>query len=479
MERVERGTVAEYRSGPLLVVVAAILLTAVLAAAGSSAALVAPVAAGAAVLAVGHARILSWRSQIVMLLALILFMPIRQYTFALHLPFELEPYRVFVVLLAAGWVASLLVDRRVRFRASGLEAPLALLGVAIVGSIVVNSATIAHHDLSVDVAKKLTFWASFVVVFYFLSSVVRESDVEFFIRFLVVGAAVLGALAVVEWRTGYNVFTHFDRIIPVLTPVDSSLDTFRAGLNRAYASAQHPIAFGAAMVLILPFSAVLAYRRRTPLWIGCTVLIVMGSLASVSRTSFIMIAVVAVTLAILRPVAARQALPFLLPLAIAVQIIMPGTFATVKAAFLPQQGLVAEQANQQVGSGRIASLGPAIDHASLRPLLGQGFGTRIVDEGPKNNAFILDDEWLSTLLELGLVGAFAWIWLFKRFCSRSGRAAKRDDSERGWLLAAFTASIASFAVGMAFFDAFSFIQLTVLMIILLALGSVLLRSETT
>jgi hypothetical protein len=189
-----------------------------------------------------------------------------------------------------------------------------------------------------------------------------------------------------------------------------------------------------------------------------------------------MLAVVGVMFVILRPHAAREALPLLLPVAIAIQIVMPGTFSTVKASFLPKQGLVAEQADQQVGSGRIASLGPGIDLASRRPLLGQGFGTRIVDAGPKQNAFILDDEWLGTLLELGLIGALAWVWLFTRFCTRAAQAAKDDDSDRAWLLVAFTASIASFAVGMAFFDAFAFIQLTVVMIMLLALGSVVLRA---
>jgi polysaccharide biosynthesis protein PslJ len=408
---------------------------------------------------------------------MILFLPIRQYAIAIHLPFQLEPYRIFVIVLALCWGLSLLIDPRVRLRATGLEGPLALLGLAVIGSIVVNVPSIVHQGISVDVAKKLTFWVSFILILYFVTSVVRPRDVVFFLEFVVVGAAVLGFLSVIEWRTGYNPFQQLNRVLPFLSPVGSPIDTFRAGLNRAYASAQHPIAFGALMALVLPFAAVFAYRRRTLLWIVCTMLILLGSLASIARTSLIMLVAVGVVLVLLRPAAAREVAPLLLPVAVAVQIAMPGTLSTVKATFLPKHGLVAEQANAQVGSGRVASLGPALDEASLRPLLGLGFGTRIVDEGPKKNAFILDDEWLSTLLEVGIVGAAAWIWLFIRFCTRAGKAARADDSERGWLLTAFTASVASFAVGMAFFDAFAFIQFTVMMIVFLGLGSIVLRSS--
>jgi len=279
---------------------------------------------------------------------------------------------------------------------------------------------------------------------------------------------------VIEWKTGVNEFSHLNRWIPLLQPVGDDLDTFRAGLNRAYASAQHPIAFGAALALVLPIAAAFAFLRRSAIWVGCVALILMGSLASVSRTSFVMVGVAAATLAILRPRAARQALPFVLPLLVAIQIALPGTFSTVRELFLPKGGLVEQQANQSVGSGRVASFGPAIDEAAHHPLLGRGFGTRIVGDVPKRNSFILDDEWLSTTLEIGLVGLIAWVWIFYRFCSRAIREARRNEDERGWLLAALAASIISFAVGMIFFDAFSFIQATFLMVIILGFGAVLI-----
>ena len=89
-------------------------------------------------------------------------------------------------------------------------------------------------------------------------------------------------------------------------------------------------------------------------------------------------------------------------------------------------------------------------------------------------ANILDNQWLGTLLELGVIGFFGWLWFFARVVRRLGKEAKEDDSDRGWLLVAIAASVAAFAVGMFTYDAFSFIQVTFLMFILVGLGAALI-----
>jgi hypothetical protein len=434
-----------------------------------------PLAALLVLVAVARPAVIEWRSLILMLLLIILFIPIRRYSLSINLPFQLEPYRAWVFVLAALWLTALLLDPRLRIKPTGLEAPLALLGVAVLGSIVTNYDSITSEDLGTEIVKKLTFWVGFVIILYMVSSLATLKDVDFYLRTLVIGSAILGALGVIEWKTGSNAFAHLNRYLPIVSPVGDNVDAFRAGLTRAYASAQHPIAFGAALALMLPIAVVYAFRLRKPLWYACAGLIVLGSLASVSRTSILMLLVSAGMLAVLRPQAARQALPLVVPLLVVIQIALPGTFSTIRASFFPSGGLVEQQANQNVGSGRVASFGPAVDEASEHPFFGRGFGTRIVGNDPKQNSFILDDEWLSTTLEIGIVGLLAWVWIFLRFCSRAVVVARSDDSDRGWTLAALAASVAAFAVGMGFYDAFSFIQVTFLMIILLGLGSVLLR----
>ena len=73
-----------------------------------------------------------------------------------------------------------------------------------------------------------------------------------------------------------------------------------------------------------------------------------------------------------------------------------------------------------------------------------------------------------------MVGVFAWVWLYSRFIRRLAEA-KRDPSSDGVLAAALAASAAAYAVGMFFFDAFAFIQVTFLLYFILGLGASLLR----
>src|SRR5688500_16876004 len=79
-----------------------------------------PLAFGALALAGGvmfRRSLLQWPSLLAALILVILLIPIKRYRIAVDLPFELEPYRIAVVLIAAVWGSSLLIDRRVRLRA--------------------------------------------------------------------------------------------------------------------------------------------------------------------------------------------------------------------------------------------------------------------------------------------------------------------------------------------------------------------------
>ena len=123
----------------------------------------------------------------------------------------------------------------------------------------------------------------------------------------------------------------------------------------------------------------------------------------------------------------------------------------------------------------MATLGPALSHEfQPNPILGEGFGTRVTSPDAivrVPNRQILDDQWLGVLLETGVVGTLTLAWLFLRSLRWMGGIAKRDLSPRGWLLVGTTASTAGYAVGMLFYDAFSFVQVTFLLLIILALGA--------
>jgi polysaccharide biosynthesis protein PslJ len=460
----------------------------------------ASVGAGAAVL--GHARIglipvftvslwavadrfgkglLTWQTQISALIFVVMFIPIRRYTLPGALPFQLEPYRLLVALIAIVWVAALLIDPRVRLRRTTLDGPMIALLLALICSVAPNTTRIGEQGLQSYVIKTLTFFISFVVVYYVITSVVRSwHEIDLTLSLLVGSGIVVGCFALVEARTGFNAFNHLSRVVPILHQHTEGRLVARGARLRALASAQHPIALGAMLVLLLPFVAYLSTRGHRRIWLAGGGILALAAISTVSRTAIVMLVVEAIVFLRLRPAETRRLWPLLVPLLIGMHIAVPGAVGTLKNAFLPKGGIVAEQqgAANTRGSGRIADLGPTLDQVAQGPVLGQGEGTRIVEDGPDQNAQILDDQWLGLLLDTGVVGVATAIWLIRRALLRTAAAARDDRSPRGLLLTAATASVTAFAVGMLTYDAFSFIQVTFVFFILLALSvSALLATD--
>jgi O-antigen ligase len=142
---------------------------------------------------------------------------------------------------------------------------------------------------------------------------------------------------------------------------------------------------------------------------------------------------------------------------------------------MPKGGLLAEQQNAGAGHARISTLGPVLhSEVAPNPLFGEGFGTRITVPSPTTrvpNAPITDDQWLATLAETGIAGVLTLGWLFVRFLRSMRRAARTDQTARGSFLTAAAAIVTSYGVGLLTYDAFSFIQVTFIFFIVLALGA--------
>jgi polysaccharide biosynthesis protein PslJ len=470
---------------PATVVAGAILLLMLVVVSGGNKRVEIAAAGVAAVslVALRRSPFVGWPRLISALILIILFIPMRRYALPGGLPFQLEPYRVFVALLALGWAASLLADRRTRVRRTGFEGPVLVIVASAFASVAVNPGRVAAT--STDVNKALMFLLSYMLVLYLLASTIRRLDnIDYLAKTLVGGGAVVSFFAVVEARTGFNVFNHLSKVMPFLSDTGDVGGYRKVGTDktRVFASAQHPIALSAALVVLLPLSLYLARRYGQRRWYVCAILFAIAVASTISRTGIVMLVVVAIVFLCLRPREARRFWPALLLAPLAIHFVLPGTLGAIKQSFMPSGGLIAEQhasANSS-GSGRLADLGPGLRLWREQPLLGQGYGTQVVNlQAAGIEANIFDDQWLGTLIGTGLVGFAGWLWLFIRAVRRFGREAKRDDSERGWLLAAITAGVASFAVGMITFDAFAFIQVTFLLFILLAIGSSLLAERPT
>jgi O-antigen ligase len=449
---------------------------------GKGVAAAAAVAALGTVFAAWHQTILRWPAAVALLISIMLFVPIGRYSIPINLPFGMDLYRIAVALVLAAWAGALLVDPNVRMRRSPFEIPLLIILCATFGSIIVNISRVA--PLGSAVLKSITFFLSFFLVHFFLISVVRNRrTIENITKLLVAGTSVVAAFSIVEQRTHFNLFDHVGQVLPFLQ-FNGAGEMDRYGLIRAMGSSSHPIELGVLLAMAFPLGLALVFGSSR-IWSIPTAIVTIGAISAVSRTPIIVLLTAGLVLLWLRPRDVRRLLPLAVPLVIVVKLAVPGSIATLKNAFFPQDGLVQEQAvyhreaDPLLAGGRVRQLGPMLNEASRKPLLGEGFATRQTGfNNPLRNAPILDNQWLGLLLEIGIVGLVGWAALFLGSARRLAAASRRRAGPDGWLPAAFAASIIGFGVAMFTFDGFAFIQATFVFWILISLSASFLLTES-
>lgn len=425
-----------------------------------------------------------WRYAIVALVLMIWLIPIRRYRLPVELPFNLEPYRIWVLVLAGLLVVSVMTGR-LRLSASGHGKALALLAVAAVAAQIVNSDRISEAGLSTPALKSLSYFLSVLLVFLIVSSVVSSrEDLDAVVVALVLGAAVVAVAALCEARLNRNLFDNLENWIPLLEQTGEDRYNYRGGRLRIRASAQHPIALGAALIMLVPLAVYLVRRAtgvRRGLWLLIALLIAAGAVGTVSRTVGLMLAAMLLVTLVLRPRQLLRLSPLLLVLAVGAQLAAPGSVRQMYRAFTPQEGLVSEQSRRPgvEGSGRVADLEPGLQEWRERPIFGRGLGTGVSTAQPAaldpldeavETQLIFDNEYLGALVALGAFGMIALLWFIWGAVVKLALAARRIVDLAGDFLAACAAATAGFAVGLLTYDAFAFVQVTFLFCVVAALG---------
>jgi hypothetical protein len=434
---------------------------------------------------------LTWKVGIVSLVLVIWFIPIKKYRLPVDLPFDLEPYRLLILLLGFLWVLGF-ISGRITLSAGGQRWPLILLAGASIGALLVNVSRISEAGLQTQSIKSLSFFLSFLIAFLLVSSVVRTHDeVQAAIIALVLGGVAVALAGIYERQTRTNLFDELNTVLPILEFDGQVNENVRAGRLRVRASAQHPIALAAALVMCLPLVLYLARattsKLRAALWGACGVILLVAAFATISRTSVLMLLAIIATVLWLRheTVLRRENLlksgVFLLVVVLLVKIAAPGSLRTLYAAFTPRDGLIAEQQRRagDQGSGRIADLGPALGLVREKPWLGRGLGTGITRADSRRERsvqagdeprIIFDNQYLLTVVYLGIMGLVGVLWFVWSSVRRLGVASRRVTGAHGELLVACAASCAAFGVSLAVFDAFAFVQAALVFFVIAALG---------
>ena len=431
------------------------------------------------------ARLLDWRVLTLLVLTTIFVFPVRRVTLEIQMPIDPDPYRIVVFGVLVVWLVALLIDADVRLRATRFDWPLGLFSAAVVLSIALNPGLVNGHGQ--DVLKALLLVAIYVLFYYFVASVfTQRGDVELLVRALVVGASGIALLATIERVASYNTFDQLASL-PGLEyiPPPQGLDE-RGGLIRVLGSAEHPLALGALLAFVTPLAIYLL--RSSRVWLIALALLFGGIGVTVSRTPVIMLAVALFVYLWMLPKQTVRVLPLFPVLAVVGLLLFPGLVRPSFEAFFPSQGLLDEQNTQlfEGGSTTINRLGDfefALHDVERSPIVGNGLGTRVTD--PLQTARflpdgryggILDNQWLGSLLDLGLLGVAALLWLVTRAVRSLRREARLRSDGDALLATSFAASILAFAIGMLFYDAFAFAQITFVFFFTLAIVAVFLRT---
>jgi len=439
--------------------------------------------------------VVSWGGAIALLAFVVWLVPIKNYRLPVNLPFSLELYRLLILVYIVVWMTAV-VSGKMRVEAGGLGKPIALMTTVGVLSLASNANALANGNLTGQAVKSLSYFLSFLVAFLLVHSTVRTLPaIEYVLYALVLGAVLVSFAAFYEARTHYNLFHHLQNWFFFLKParVFTETNRIRGGRLRVSASAQHPIALGAALTMTVPLAFYLASRAadtiRARCWLVCGFIIMAGAATTVSRTVVLMFGVMLVVALFLRGFSLERQWPVLVAMLVVVHFAAPGAIKHLYGAFFPKGGL-SSQLNArvgEVGSGRLSDVPAGFRSLGQAPVFGHGFGTSrvrgtILANGPgvitdpKTKApIIFDDQWMNTLVTIGVLGFIGVAWFIWGGVLKLVRAARHTAGRVSDLVAACAVSTAGFAAGMFAFDAFSFVQCTLIFFVLMALG---LRART-
>jgi hypothetical protein len=296
----------------------------------------------------------------------------------------------------------------------------------------------------------------------------------------VVAGAFVGLVGFLQFFTGFDPVRVLRAPGLSLFRVITSVDT-RSSYRRVAGTAVHPIEFGVVMAATLPLAVHYALHARglgRKVWRWTLAgLIGLALPLSLSRTAILGLAVVGLMLLSTWSWKRRvRALGVVLVLVNGLQFVVPGLFGTLRSLFTNLGGDPSIQ-------GRTSDYSVAGSLIARNPIVGRGFRTFIPEKfilhsGKGGGTLILDNQYLGTLIETGVLGLLALLLVFAvpLLCARGARRRSTDPATRDLgqaLAAAVTVGMLSFAT----FDGLSFPMATNLLFLLFGCCGALRRLD--
>jgi hypothetical protein len=392
-------------------------------------------------------------------MAMIWLVPFDSVSLPVSLPLDAKLDRPALLAAAALWILSLIGDPRKtvsRLRTSPVHwAMLSLLVIAF-ASLVLNDATsvrLGEMDIAV---RKLALLLSYMLAFVIVASALKPGEVRAFTVFMT-GLACFTALAtLIEFRTGYNVFFNlFSHFLSVSRPAElGAVDSI--GRKSIIGPTVHPLGIAMMMAIALPF-ALMGYLnaedKRKRWGYACMVaLFLAAAVATQRKTSFVAPGIGLLVFLCYRPRAVYKLAPVAAILLVIVHIAAPGALGSVTNQLKP--GNLTGVASTKDRQGDYTAIKPDIIQ---HPLLGRGWETY-----DQKKYRILDNQYLSLVLGVGILGVLSYLSIFLTIFLLAHRIARAHDSELSPVAICCGAAVTSIVVGSELLDTLAIAQLAYL-----------------
>lgn len=267
-------------------------------------------------------------------------------------------------------------------------------------------------------------------------------------RMTVMGGIVAG-LGITQFFTGLDVASII-RIPGLVANHPFGEAGERSAYRRVTATALHPIEFGIVLALLLPIAFYFALngdtRRQRRVARVCTALILVAMPMTVARSAMVGLAVVLVMLFFSwSPRYQFRALLIAPFAAVGMKLAVPGLLGTIRNLFL--------HAGQDPSiQNRLGDYSAAGFYISQSPFLGRGFFTFL-----PNMYRTLDNQYMGTLIEAGVIGLLAFLGVMVVGAATGIRIRRRSaDPSLQNLAYALTTSMVTALVTFFTFDAMAF-----------------------
>lgn len=271
-------------------------------------------------------------------------------------------------------------------------------------------------------------------------------DLQLLFDCLAWAAAFVGILGIIQFFTGVDIASFF-RIPGLVANSDFGIVDSRSVLRRVAGTAVHPIEFGVVLSAIFPLALHRLIFSPRNKWRWIPVLIIGIAIPlSVSRSAILVLGLGLIILLAGWPPQWRLRALIIAPLAmVLMRLAIPGLVGTIIALFT-------NFFDDPSISGRTDDYDVVFDLYGDHEWLGRGLFTFI----PRYYR-VLDNQFLMSLVELGVLGLLALITFFLVgfYSARSARRMISDRVHRDLCLS-LSAAIAGIVVSYLTFDAWSF-----------------------